>query len=115
MKTLHLSPDTVEDQIEELTLELRGRAARGECVAVTIAEEDERLSPAQAAERLGFSRQHVVRLVEAGELPAERLEGSRYWKLPLRGIVAFEQRRERARAHDDAFSRSLDEAGAPLE
>jgi transposase-like protein len=37
-------------------------------IAITVAEESAMLSPQEAAERLGFSRQHVRRLIEAGEL-----------------------------------------------
>lgn len=115
MKTLVISPETEEQQLAELTSELHARLDRGESVAVTIGEQDETLSPAEAGRRLGFSRQHVVRLVEAGELHGERMEGSNYWKIPLRAVIAFEERRERAREQADAFSHSLDELGAPAE
>jgi excisionase family DNA binding protein len=73
------------------------------------------LSPQQAAGRLGFSRQHVVRLINAGELRAQRLSGSSYWQIPLSSVLSFEKQRERARAISDAFSRDLDRLGAPLE
>lgn len=77
--------------------------------------EDEVLSPAEASRRLGFSRQHVMRLVSAGELDGERLPGSSYWKIPLASILAFEERREAAHERADAFSRELDQLGVPLE
>jgi hypothetical protein len=117
MKTLHLtpSPDDFEDQLARLNAELRERAGRGEHVAVTIAQEDELISPREAGIRLGFSRQHVMRLIEADELPARQMPGSSYWKLPLSGIVAFETRRDRARREADAFAAELDAAGAPAE
>lgn len=114
MKTLHLDPDgregasLVVEEIERLLGE-------GKRIAVTVAEEQELLSPQRAADRLGFSRQHVVRLIEAGELEARKLPGSSYWRIPLATVLAFEERRERAGERADAFSRSLDEQGAPLE
>lgn len=114
MKTIHLDPQegvgasSVLDEIDRLLGE-------GKRVAVTVAEEHELLSPQQAADRLGFSRQHVVRLIAAGDLVAERLPGSSYWQIPLDQLLAFEERRTQARQDADAFSRSLDAFGAPLE
>lgn len=91
------------------------RSGQGVALSVTIAADNERISPNEAGQRLGFSRQHVMRLIEAGELDAGRLEGSSYWRIPVSSVVAFEERRERAAAEFDAWSRALDEAGAPLE
>ena len=78
-------------------------------------EDPEQLSTQQIADRLGLSRQHVERLVNAGELSAEKSLGSNEWGIPLAAVVAFEERRERNRQRADAFSHSLDELGAPLE
>ena len=115
MKTLFIVPETEAVQLAELHSELQARLRRGETVAVTIGGRDEALSPSRVGLRLGFSRQHVARLIEAGELRGERLEGSRYWKVPLREVVAFEERRDQARERADAFSRSLETLGAPAE
>jgi excisionase family DNA binding protein len=114
VKTVHLNPSgreraaLVSDEIDRLLDE-------GVAVAVTIAEERELLSPQLTADRLGFSRQHVLRLIAAGQLEAERLEGSSYWKIPLSSVLAFEDRRADAAKRSDEFSRALDELGAPLE
>ncbi len=78
-------------------------------------EERERISPQQAAVRLGFSRDHVVRLIKAGEIEAEQVTGSNCWHLPLSALVAFEKRRAEANRLVAEWSRSLDELGAPLE
>ncbi|MDW5593416.1 helix-turn-helix domain-containing protein [Conexibacter stalactiti] len=95
--------------------EIERLLGEGKRIAVTVAEEQELLSPQRAADRLGFSRQHVVRLIEAGEMEARKLPGSSYWRIPLATVLAFEERRERAGERADAISRSLDEQGAPLE
>lgn len=114
VKTVHLNPDgrepmaTVAEEIDRLLGE-------GKSVTVTVAEESERLSPQQAATRLGFSRQHVVRLINAGEIEAEKLPGSSYWQIPLDAVLAFEERRSAAGRRADELSRSLDELGAPFE
>ena len=76
MKTLHLGPDGREraSLVVEKDERLLGEGSR---IAVTVAEGRELLSPRQA-DPLGFSRQHAVRSIEAGELP-----GSSYWRIPL--------------------------------
>lgn len=56
-----------------------------------------------------------MRLVAAGELEAQRLEGSSHWRIPVSSVLAFEQRREDAAREFDEWSHALDEAGAPLE
>ncbi len=84
-------------------------------IAVTVADEDSMLSPQQAADRLAFSRQHVRRLIEAGELEAQQLPNSTHWKIPLRAVLAFEERRVAAKTRADEHSRSLDKLGAPAE
>jgi excisionase family DNA binding protein len=114
MRTMHLDPTNLEQQLSTLVDELR-RAGQSKHLTITIAGRDELVSPREAGERLGFSRQHVVRLIEAGELAGEKLEGSSYWRVPVGALVEFEERRERGRRAADAFSRSLDASDAPLE
>jgi excisionase family DNA binding protein len=111
---MHLDPANLEQQLSVLVEEVR-RAGRDERLTITIAAQDEHVSPREAGERLGFSRQHVVRLIEAGELAGEKLEGSSYWRVPVRGLTEFEDRRDAARRAADTLSRSLDASGAPLE
>jgi hypothetical protein len=62
-----------------------------------------------------LSCQHVVRLINTGELSAEESPDSTGWRILPAAVVAFEERREQRRQSADAFSRSLDELGAPLE
>ena len=84
-------------------------------VAVTVVDEDATLSGREAADRLGFSRQHVLRLIEAGELEGAQSPGSTHWKIPMRAVLNFERRRSEAEERAEAFSRFLDELGAPAE
>jgi excisionase family DNA binding protein len=114
MKTLHLDPST-RDQATLVTEEIEKMLAEGKSITVTLAEEQEILSPQQAADRLGFSRQHVVRLIGYGELPAQKLPGSTHWKIPLTSVLALEEDRERGRELADEWSRELDALGAPAE
>lgn len=78
------------------------------------AEGHELLSPQQTADRLGCSQQHVVRLVNAGELEARQVPGSSDRHILLATVLAFERRGRRAEQLAE-FSRSLDAQGAPLE
>jgi excisionase family DNA binding protein len=114
MRTVHLDPDARE-RTSLVVEEIERLLGEGKHIAVTVAEEQELLSPQQAADRLGFSRQHVVRLINAGELEARKLPGSSYWQIPLAAVLAFEERGQRADEMADEFSRSLDALGAPLE
>jgi excisionase family DNA binding protein len=110
MKTLHLDP-TAAGQTALVTEEIDRLLSEGKRLAVTLAEEQEFLSPQQVADRLGFSRQHAVRLIGYGDLPAEKLPGSSYWKIPLASVLAFEEERDHARELTAQWSRDLDAMG----
>jgi hypothetical protein len=56
-----------------------------------------------------------VRLINAGELSAEKLANPSDWRIQSGSVAAFEERRDRGRRLADKFSRSLDDLGAPLE
>jgi excisionase family DNA binding protein len=114
MKIVRLDPSERE-QTRLVTDEIERLLAEGKRVAVTVAEDDELLSPQQTADRLGFSRQHVVRLIEWGKLEATKLPGSTYWKIPAGAVLAFEEQRARHEERTAAWSRDLDELGAPPE
>jgi excisionase family DNA binding protein len=114
MKTLHIDP-TTRGKTTLVTDEIERMLAEGKHIAVTVAEEQELLSPQQAADRLGFSRQHVVRLIGYGDLQAHKLPGSSHWKIPLTSVLTFEEDREQGRELADEWSRELDAMGAPPE
>ena len=70
-------------------------AAGGE---VMLLNSDTELSPAEAGELLGISRQFVDRLIDMGRLPARRLPGSRHRRLRSRDVMAFAAEREKRTA-----------------
>jgi excisionase family DNA binding protein len=83
----------------------------GESVAV-VSDEAE-VSPAEAAQLLGVSRQYVDRLIASGVLPVRRLPHSSYRKIPARAVLAHRAARERKRAGiraavDDAVAAGLE-------
>lgn len=114
MKTLHLDP-AAGDQTATVVEEVDRLLREGKQVAVTVAEEQELLSPQQAARRLGISRQHVRRLIDYGELEARQLPGSSYWKIPLSSVLSCEERRAESDRLTAEWSRELDAMGAPAE
>lgn len=114
MKTMHLDP-TAGDQAASVVEEVDKLLREGKQVAVTVAEEQELLSPQRAGQRLGISRQHVRRLIDYGELEARQLPGSSYWKIPLSSVLACEERREQGRELAAEWSHDLDAMGAPPE
>ncbi len=70
-------------------------AAGGE---VVLLRGEAEVSPAEAGELLGLSRQFVARLIEVGTLPARRLPGSRHRRLRVADVVTFAKGRDDRRA-----------------
>jgi len=104
-----------EAALEQLAKTVSELLDAGKEVEVIVGESVELLSPQQAGAMLGFSRQHVRRLVDAGELTAERLPNSQHWKIPLGSVAAFQERTAVRLAKLKADSEELDRLGAPLE
>ncbi|MEZ5266204.1 MAG: excisionase family DNA-binding protein, partial [Acidimicrobiales bacterium] len=55
------------------------------------------LTPAEVGELLGLSRPFVTRLLDDGEMPSERLPGSKHRRVRLEDVLAFAERRDRRR------------------
>lgn len=115
MKTFRLDPTAAGDQAAAVAGEIDKLLREGRRVAVTIAEEQELLSPQQAARRLGFSRRHVTRLIDHGVLEVRQPPGSSDWKIPLWSVLALEERRAEHDRLTAEWSRDLDAMGAPAE
>ncbi|WP_322751624.1 MULTISPECIES: helix-turn-helix domain-containing protein [unclassified Frankia] len=81
--------------------------------AVTMLPSEALLSPAEAGELLGLSRPFVSRLLDAGEIPSERLPESRHRRVRLSDVLAFQQQRESRRAGRRIIAEAADAAGIP--
>lgn len=73
--------------------------------AVTVAPRSTVLTTQQAADLLGVSRPTVVRLIDEGELTADRIGNRR--KVRLSDLLAYRERR-RQRQYDAIFDTSVD-------
>jgi len=82
--------------------------------AVTVSPQEPQLTTQQAADLLGVSRPTVVRMIESGELAAER-NGNRR-RLLLSDVLAYrERRRARQYAMLAATSVDIDDEDDPAE
>jgi len=79
---------------------------------VVLLRGESELSPAEAGEVLGLSRQFVDRLIDVGKLPARRLPGSRHRRLRAADVVAFAERREERQATISGGVNALVDGGA---
>lgn len=81
--------------------------------AVTVLPSETTLTPAEAGELLGLSRPFVARLLDEGEIPAERLPGSRHRRVRLADVVAFAERRDRRREGRRRIAETMADADLP--
>ena len=74
--------------------------------AVSIVPLGMMLTTQQAAELLGSSRQHVVKLLEEGQIPYEKVGTHR--RIRIEDVVAYKQRRQSTR--EEALTRMGEQA-----
>lgn len=76
-----------------------------------VVSEDAEVSPAEAAQLLGVSRQYVDRLVANGVLPARHLPHSRYRRIPVRALLAHKATKDAKRAGIGSILNAAEQAG----
>lgn len=77
---------------------------------VTMLRSDEVLTPNEAAEVLGLSRQYLTRLLDDGVIASDTLPSSAHRRLLLADVLAFQAEREGRRAGVEAFRRAVEDA-----
>jgi excisionase family DNA binding protein len=97
-------PDTVFRLLKDIVRNMKlGRA-------IVLIPEDQQLTTQRAADLLGVSRPHLVKLLEAGELPYHKAGSHR--RVYLRDILAYERRRDAERKKAlDSIAKEAYEAG----
>jgi excisionase family DNA binding protein len=78
---------------------------------VVVIRDDEAVTPTQAAEMLGVTRQYVDRLMNDGVLPFLRRPGSTHRRVKVADVLALGNDRERRRAGHVALLDALADAG----
>ena len=103
-------PDGVRLSSEELSRFLT--AAVSELASgdeVVLMRGDAEISPAEAGELLGISRQFIDRLMDTGKLPGRRLPGSRHRRLRVADVLEFREERDKRVTHiSDAVNTAVD-------
>ncbi|MFM9376281.1 excisionase family DNA-binding protein [Gordonia sp. VNK21] len=61
--------------------------------AVVVAPVDQKLSTQEAADYLGVSRPTLIKLLEAGRIPHETVEGSRHRRVELGDLLDYQSQR----------------------
>ncbi len=74
--------------------------------AIVLIPENQQLTTQRAADLLGVSRPHLIKLVEAGELPYHKVGSHR--RIYLKDLVAYQKRRDAERR--EALNRIAKEA-----
>ena len=99
-----LAGDTpVEAAVRAMLLDI----AEGARVVVLRAEDE--MTPAEAADALGVTRQFVDRLCEDGVLPFRRLPNSRHRRIRVQDVLDLASEREDRRAGAAAIRTALQE------
>ena len=73
---------------------------------------DAEISPAEAGEMLGISRQFVDRLMDTGQLTGRRLPGSRHRRLRVADVLKFGERPNKRLTHISDAVNTLVDGGA---
>lgn len=125
MRSLHFHvsksepAEVVDERVQEMLTAaeavIRELRDAGESFDFTVAPVDDWITPATAATQLGVSRQHVRRLMDAGELRGRLKENSTHWLVSQGSVTASLQRREEGLQVVNDRSRALDELGVPAE
>ena len=103
----------VGDKAVELTpgmadVLVRVAQAMQQGLAVTVAPQTTRLTTQEAADMLGISRSTLVRMLEAGEIPFQKIR--RHRRLYLSDVLEYRERQRRA--SDEALSDMVADAQA---
>lgn len=110
-KTLHFDSTAQRDILDGVKRALEEMDLDDGPVSVSIVGASEAMSPQQAADFLGISRQHMTRLLDAGLLPFTRKPGSAHRAIPSRAVVEFAGSRKQAKCRLNDFAASMNDSG----
>jgi excisionase family DNA binding protein len=111
---LRLSDDTevrLPESLLRLLLMSAGELSEGH--GVTVMSLDTVLTPAEVGELLGVSRPFVVRLLDEGAIPSERLPDSRHRVVRLTDVLTFRTERKKRRTGRQRIAEEMESAELP--
>jgi len=82
----------ISETVHQLLRQVLEAMAKGK--AVTVVPQSQQLTTQQAADLLGVSRPTVIRIIEAGDIPATKI--GKHRKLLLSDVLEFQKRRRDA-------------------
>jgi excisionase family DNA binding protein len=97
-------------ELSEFLAAAVSEVASGDEVVLLRCESE--VSPGEAGELLGISRQFVDRLIDVGKLPARRLPGSRHRRLRVADVIAFAAQSDKRQGLISDAVNALVEGGA---
>ena len=98
-----------DSQVSRVVQAMLADVAAGE--RVVVLREDQEVTPAQAAQLLGVTRQYVDRLCADDVLAFGRLPGSRHRRIRVSDVLALAAERERRQAGHAAVRDAMSDAG----
>ena len=94
--------------VYELLVKVAAAMQQGK--VITLVPETQELTTQAAANLLGVSRPHVVKLIEEGKLPSHKVGAHR--RIQMKDLLAFQRVRDQARREAlDELARQAQEAG----
>ncbi|MGW8528296.1 helix-turn-helix domain-containing protein [Nocardiopsis sp. NPDC055824] len=111
---LRLSDDsevTLPESLVKILLASANEFSEGH--AVTVLASEASLTPTEVGELLGLSRPFVSRLLDAGDIPSERLPGSRHRVVRLADVLEFQERRDKRRTGRRRIAEEIESAELP--
>jgi len=111
-KTLRFDATTQPEVIlDAIRLELAELDPVDGTLSISMARDSEAMSPQQAADFLGISRQHLMRLLDAGLLPFTRKPNSSHRTIPSRAVAELATARQTGKQRIDKFAATMNDAG----
>jgi excisionase family DNA binding protein len=111
-KTLRFDATTKPEVIlDAIRRELLDDPDADGALSISMARDSETMSPQQAADFLGISRQHLMRLLDAGLLPFTRKPNSSHRTIPSRAVAELAAARQAGKKRIDKFAATMNDAG----
>jgi excisionase family DNA binding protein len=100
----------VPREIVKLLRDAVSHLGAGDAVSVVALRRE--VTTGEAARILGLSRQHIVRMIDAGRLPARVTRAGRHRRVSMADLLRIKEKRELDAARAEAIGKFLDDLAA---